>query len=161
MSIGYRPFGRTSNSRIGLLLVLLLLGIGNLQADARPLPVENLVVGEETLALEIAATDRSRRIGLMHRDHLPDDHGMLFIWPRAAEYGMWMQNTRIPLDVAFIDADYTIVNIASMKPHSTRIHSARRPVPYALEVNAGWFERHDIRPGDRIPDLESLVRNLD
>nr|WP_231362868.1 DUF192 domain-containing protein [Thioalkalivibrio sp. ALJT] len=137
------------------------MGIGNLQADARPLPVENLVVGEETLALEIAATDRSRRIGLMHRDHLPDDHGMLFIWPRAAEYGMWMQNTRIPLDVAFIDADYTIVNIASMKPHSTRIHSARRPVPYALEVNAGWFERHDIRPGDRIPDLESLVRNLD
>ncbi|WP_155999201.1 DUF192 domain-containing protein [Thioalkalivibrio sp. ALJ16] len=144
-----------------MFLALLLLGIGGLHADDRPLPVDTLAVGEQTLSVEIAATDRSRRVGLMHRDHLPDDHGMLFIWPRAAEYGMWMQNTRIPLDVAFIDADYTIANIARMTPHSTRIHSARRPVPYALEVNAGWFERHGIKPGDRIPDLERLVDGRD
>lgn len=121
------------------------------------LPTAELGLGEQTLTIEIAATDRSRRLGLMHRDHLPVDHGMLFIWSHPAEYGMWMQNTRIPLDVAFIDADFTITNIASMTPHSTRIHSAKRPVLYALEVNAGWFEEHGITRNDTVPDLERLV----
>ncbi|WP_018142191.1 DUF192 domain-containing protein [Thioalkalivibrio sp. ALJ7] len=143
---------------LGLAGLLLLFVLGASLAHAYDkLPTAELSLGEQTLTIEIAATDRSRRLGLMHRDHLPDDHGMLFIWSRPAEYGMWMQNTRIPLDVAFIDADFTITNIASMTPHSTRIHSAKRPVLYALEVNAGWFEEHGITRNDTVPDLERLV----
>ncbi|WP_018948096.1 DUF192 domain-containing protein [Thioalkalivibrio sp. ALMg11] len=151
--------GRSQPGLVGLVL-LFVLGTGLAQAESG-LPTAELQLGEQALTIEIAATDRSRRIGLMHRDHLPPDRGMLFIWPRPAQYGMWMQNTRIPLDVAFIDADFTIANIASMTPHSTRIHDAKRPVLYALEVNAGWFEEHGIAPGDTVPDLERLVGEID
>ncbi|WP_018175642.1 DUF192 domain-containing protein [Thioalkalivibrio sp. AKL8] len=151
--------GRAQPGLVGLVL-LFVLGTGLAQAESG-LPTAELQLGERALTIEIAATDRSRRIGLMHRDHLPADHGMLFIWPRPAHYGMWMQNTRIPLDVAFIDADFTITNIASMTPHSTRIHEAKRPVRYALEVNAGWFKEHGIAPGASVPDLERLVGETD
>ncbi|WP_017942826.1 MULTISPECIES: DUF192 domain-containing protein [unclassified Thioalkalivibrio] len=151
-------WGRALPGLAGLLL--LVLG-ASLAHGEQGLPTSEVNVGEQTLSIEIAATERSRRIGLMHRDHLPEDHGMLFIWPRAAQYGMWMQNTRIPLDVAFIDADFTITNIASMTPHSTRIHEAKRPVPYALEVNAGWFAMHGVEAGDRVPDLGRLVGGND
>ncbi len=142
------------------LALIVVLGAGQAHADDG-LPTADLTVGEQTLTIEIAATDRSRRVGLMHRDHLPGDHGMLFVWPRPAQYGMWMQNTHIPLDVAFIDADFTITNIATMTPHSTRIHEAKRPVRYALEVNAGWFEAHGIGSGDRVPDLERVLGRSD
>jgi uncharacterized membrane protein (UPF0127 family) len=138
------------------LTLLVLVSAGAAQASGS-LPSAELVVGDEVLTVEIAATERSRRVGLMHRDALPADHGMLFVWHRPAAYGMWMQNTRIPLDVAFIDADYSITNIATMEPRSARVHSATRPVLYALEVNAGWFDRHGIGAGHRIPDLQHLL----
>lgn len=140
-----------------LWLALLVLVSASAVQAAGPLPTAELVVGDKVLTVEIAATERSRRVGLMHRDELPADRGMLFIWQRQAAYGMWMQNTRIPLDVAFIDADYSITNIATMEPHSTRVHHATGPVLYALEVNAGWFDRHGIGAGKRIPDLQHLL----
>ncbi|WP_018865904.1 MULTISPECIES: DUF192 domain-containing protein [unclassified Thioalkalivibrio] len=156
------PLRSPGRAWAGLAWLILFVGFGAGCAQAENgLPTADLDIGEQTLTVEIAATDRARRIGLMHRDHLPDDHGMLFIWPRPAQYGMWMHNTRIPLDVAFIDADFTITNIASMTPHSTRIHEAKRPVRYALEVNAGWFERHGVAAGDRVPDLERIVGGND
>jgi len=140
-----------------LWLTLLVLVSASAVQAASPLPTAELVVGDKVLTVEIAATERSRRVGLMHRDALAADRGMLFVWQRPAAYGMWMQNTRIPLDVAFIDADYSITNIATMEPHSTRVHRATGPVLYALEVNAGWFDHHDIGAGKRIPDLQHLL----
>ncbi|WP_018862715.1 MULTISPECIES: DUF192 domain-containing protein [unclassified Thioalkalivibrio] len=133
-----------------LLGVLLLWG----SPQAGPgLPVTELKVGERTLSVEIAADEPARRQGLMHREELADDQGMLFVWDHPARYAMWMRNTYIPLDVAFIDADYRITNIETMEPQTTTLHEAKRDVLYALEVNAGWFEENDVSAGDRIDDL--------
>lgn len=136
----------------GAALLGVLLLSGTLQADSG-LPVAELEVGERTLSVEIAADEPARRQGLMHREELADDHGMLFVWERPARYAMWMRNTYIPLDVAFIDADYRISNIETMEPLTTTLHEAERDVLYALEVNAGWFEENDVSAGDRIDDL--------
>jgi uncharacterized membrane protein (UPF0127 family) len=110
--------------------------------------------------VEIAATEASRRTGLMFREQLPANGGMLFLWPDTARRGMWMKNTRIPLDVAFINDDQVIVNIETMAPHTTRLHTSTQPVRWALEVNAGWFARHGVVPGQRIPDLEAALARV-
>ncbi|MGM0677126.1 MAG: DUF192 domain-containing protein [Pseudomonadota bacterium] len=109
-----------------------------------------LTVGEHTLMVERAMDRVSRRQGLMFREHLPDGQGMLFAWPHDAHYSMWMKNTYIPLDVAFISADHRITDIMTMQPETTHPHTASKPVRFALEVNAGWFERHGIEPGDKV-----------
>ncbi|MCG5516835.1 MULTISPECIES: DUF192 domain-containing protein [unclassified Ectothiorhodospira] len=109
-----------------------------------------LTVGGHTLMVEMATDPASRRQGLMFREHLPDDQGMLFVWPQDAHYSMWMKNTLIPLDVAFISADHRITDIMTMQPETTDAHTASEPVRFALEVNAGWFERHGIEPKDKV-----------
>jgi len=138
-------------------LVLWLLAA---PAAAEPLPIAELPIADRTLTVEIAATPQAMARGLMFREHLPDDHGMLFIWPGEQVVGMWMQNTLIPLSVAFIDSEYRVRNIADMEPHSRRVHASDGPVRYALEVNRGWFERHGVRPGTRIDGLSALLPQL-
>ncbi|AHK78391.1 hypothetical protein M911_03465 [Ectothiorhodospira haloalkaliphila] len=119
-------------------------------ADAGAPLLLPLTIGEHTVMVEVAADPASRRQGLMFREHLPEGQGMLFVWPREARYGMWMKNTLIPLDVAFISADHRIIEIMTMQPETTDSHTASEPVRFALEVNAGWFERHGIEPGDEV-----------
>ncbi|WP_082829836.1 DUF192 domain-containing protein [Ectothiorhodospira sp. BSL-9] len=139
-------------SLIGALLLtacIPLLRYSHPADDSAPLLLP-LTVGEHTLMVERAMDPASRRQGLMFRDHLPDGQGMLFVWPQDAHYGMWMKNTLIPLDVAFISADHRITDIMTMQPETTDSHTASEPVRFALEVNAGWFERHGIEPGDKV-----------
>ena len=119
-------------------------------ADVRTIELQ---IGEQRLTAEVADTEATRRHGLMFREHLPANHGMLFIWDRPARYAMWMQNTPLPLSVAFIDADGRIVNIEDMQPHTQNPHQARTPVIYALEMEQGWFDTRGIRPGDRVSGL--------
>jgi len=150
--------GLTAAVLSGLLLLVppaALAGAGN------GLPTAQLELAGQTLTVEIAADHASQRRGLMHREHLPADHGMLFVWEEPARRGMWMKNTLIPLDVAFIDADFEITNIETMEPQTTRLHSATRGIVYALEVNAGWFEQHGIVAGDRLPGLSRVLDTLD
>lgn len=119
-----------------------------------PLPTAELQVGGERITVEIA-TGSARGRGLMHRAYLPEDHGMLFVYRQPRRIVMWMKNTRIPLSVAFIDADGTILNIARMEPLSEQRHASRGPAMYALEMNRGWFEARGVQAGDRI-DLSPL-----
>lgn len=126
-------------------------------AGADSLPVGELPIADRTLTVEIADTPESMARGLMFREHLPEDHGMLFVWPTDQVVGMWMKNTLIPLSVAFIDREYRIRNIAHMEPRSLRVRASEGPVRYALEVNRGWFERHGVTSGMRIDGLEALV----
>ena len=122
------------------------------------LPTHELQLGDKTLTVEVAATPASRSQGLMFRESLPDDHGMLFIWPREQRSAMWMKNTPIPLSVAFIDREFRILNIADMEPFSTRAHASSAPALFALEVPSGWFGRNGIAAGDALPDLDRLMR---
>lgn len=144
------------------LLVALLVALLWVSAAAAPgeLPVRELTLADQTLQVEIAQTPATMSQGLMHRDHLPEDRGMLFVWPRDQVVGMWMKNTRIPLSVAFIDREYRILNIADMQPHSLQTHPSAGPARYALEVNQGWFARNGIAAGTRIDDLEHLLASL-
>ncbi|WP_019022718.1 DUF192 domain-containing protein [Thioalkalivibrio sp. ALE23] len=119
------------------------------------LPETTLEVGDRELTVELAADDASRSQGLMFREALADDRGMLFIWDTPDRRAMWMRNTLIPLDVAFIDGDGEITNIETMAPETTRLHWSVAPIEYALEVNAEWFAQHGIEAGDRIPGLDA------
>jgi len=92
----------------------------------------------------------------MYRPSLPADQGMLFLFPNDRRRCMWMRNTRIPLSVAFIAADGTIVNLADMAPLDDATHCSRGPIRYALEVNRGWFAEHGIAAGDQIDGLQEL-----
>lgn len=123
-------------------------------AAAQTMPELNVSIGEHRLVVEVAATDPQRMQGLMHRRMLPENRGMLFIFPHVAVHGMWMMNTYIPLSVAFLDDRGVIINIEDMQPQTTTSHMAARPARYALETNLGWFRKRGIKPGDRIEGLE-------
>ena len=118
------------------------------------LPEIVLTIKNQKLTAEVANTDATRSTGLMHRRMLPENRGMLFIFPEVGIHAMWMMNTYVPLSVAFIDSDGTIINIADMQPHTQTSHHASRPAKYALEMNQGWFKKRGVKPGDRIEGIE-------
>src|SRR5688500_2616687 len=135
------------------LLSALLMSVW-LVASAAELPEITLTVGAHKLTAEVANTDATRSTGLMHRRMLPENRGMLFIFPDVAIHGMWMMNTYLPLSVAFLAANGVITNIADMTPHTQDSHNATRPAKYALEMNQGWFKKRGIKPGDKVEGLE-------
>lgn len=119
-------------------------------ANRRPAPATAWVIfGRDTVTAEVARTDEERSRGLMHRESLGEDAGMLFIFPEQTVRSFWMQNTYIALDIAFMDRDFRIVDIQEMDPMTTESHVSRAPATYALEVNQGWFRTHGVRVGDR------------
>jgi uncharacterized protein len=127
-------------------------------ACAPKLPTETLTIGEQSVRAEIAATHEDRQMGLMHRDSLGTDAGMLFIYPDVKVRGFWMKDTRIPLSIAFADADGVIVRIADMKPFDESRTSSLYPAKYALEMEKGWFEAKGIEKGAKIagiPDVKA------
>jgi uncharacterized membrane protein (UPF0127 family) len=123
-------------------------------AGAQQLPEIALTVNGHKLTAEVAHTDPARMQGLMHRRILPEERGMLFVFPDTARHAMWMMNTYIPLSVAFLDERGAIINIEDMKPQTQDTHPAAKPAKYALEVNLGWFKRHGIKPGAKVEGVE-------
>lgn len=107
-----------------------------------------IIFGADTVVAEVAQTEDDRARGLMYREELGAEAGMLFVFPESAVRSFWMENTYIPLDIAFMDASFRIVDIQQMEPMTTNPHMSRGPAMYALEVNQGWFEAHGVRPGD-------------
>ena len=110
----------------------------------------DLRAGSYRIEAEIANTPDARARGLMHRHALPRDRGMLFVYPQSRRHCMWMRNTPLALSVAFLDEDGDVLNVADMAPRSDARHCASAPARYALEMNAGWFQQHDIGAGTRI-----------
>lgn len=139
---------RLTRALAGPLAVLLLACSGGVPG-AR-LEVQPLVVGNERITAELAWTPEDRRRGLMHRESMPEDHGMLFIFPEEKMLSFWMKNTPLPLSIAFADAGGRIVSIADLEPNSETVVSSRKPASYALEMNRGWFARHGVLTGDSI-----------
>ena len=107
------------------------------------------VAGREIL-VEIADDEAERARGLMDRESLPDDQGMLFVYPSMRRLSFWMKNTRIALDIAFIDDGGLIVDIQQMEPENEELHTSRQPAMYALEMGLGWFEANGVKAGDRV-----------
>lgn len=138
----------------GMLFVTLAWGV----MAQESMPVIELTAGFHRIEAEVAARDDQRQTGLMNRRTMPSQRGMLFAFPVANTYCMWMRNTFIPLSVAFIDENGVILNIEDMAPHSEENHCARRPASYALEMNKGWFAQRGIVAGGRLKGLERAPR---
>jgi uncharacterized protein len=116
-------------------------------------PLESLVVvtdtGEHAFWVEIADTEEERGRGLMFRDPLADDRGMLFQFPDMAERGFWMENTPSPLDIVYIDDQGRIVSIARhTTPFSRQVLPSYGAAKGVLEVRAGRTEEIGAEPGD-------------
>ena len=123
------------------------------QAPQPVLPKTKLATGIHVITAEIAATDESRTIGLMMRQRLEPNHGMVFVFAAKSQHCFWMRNTLIPLSIAFIDDDGTIVNVADMAPKSDASTCPLRPVRYALEMDQGWFAKRGVAAGKKITGL--------
>lgn len=89
-------------------------------------------------------------MGLMYRESLPENAGMLFDFQNDTNSGFWMRNTLIPLSIAFITADGVIVHIEDMDPLTEELHYSPSPYRYAIEGNQGWYTRNDITVGDTV-----------
>lgn len=109
---------------------------------------------QAAIALEVAATEGARARGLMFRNELAEDTGMLFVYPADDVLGVWMKNTRIPLDIIFISAQGRIVSmLQNVQPCITPvcgIYNSAVEARYMLEVNAGTVERLGIAKGERV-----------
>ncbi|MHB1161268.1 MAG: DUF192 domain-containing protein [Chloroflexota bacterium] len=100
--------------------------------------------------LEVADTPETRATGLSRRPSLPEDAGMLFVFPADGQAAFWMKDTLIPLSIAFISAEGRILEIQDMERLSEELHRPAQPYRYAMEVNQGFFKRNEINAGDRV-----------
>jgi len=142
-------------TRLALWSVGLLLALSPVAA-CKPSPPKNpartyeLTFGKVVVKAELACTPAERRRGLMFRKSLPEDGGMLFVFPKPKKAAFWMKNTRVPLDVAFIGSSGRILQISRLRPYSEKLVRSRYVVKYALEVRRGFFASHRIKVGDRM-----------
>jgi uncharacterized membrane protein (UPF0127 family) len=134
-------------------LLGLLAGILVLPAWAQ-LPTISLNAGIHVIRAEVANTVETRARGLMYREMLGPNQGMLFVFPGNEPVCMWMRNTLIPLSVAFIDESGTVINVEEMLPKTEDSHCALRPARFALEMAKGWFASKGVRSGGKLQGLE-------
>lgn len=113
-------------------------------------PDYSLTINNKTIKIEVADTEELKTKGLMFRESLPDDSGMLFMYPQEDIRYFWMKNTPLPLSIAFIASTGIIVDIQDMKPYNLETISSSGPAQYALEMNQGWFKKNNIKAGDRV-----------
>jgi hypothetical protein len=102
------------------------------------------------LTVELARTAAERGRGLMFREELAEERGMLFVFGHETKAGFWMKDTKVPLSIAFIADDGMIQETQEMEALSEETHAPAKPYRYALEVNRGWFQRRGLGAGDRV-----------
>ena len=112
-------------------------------------PMITMTIAGQPVYLELAMTEQQRRRGLMYRSVLPKDHGMLFVWEKSAKQCMWMKNTPIDLDVAFIREDGFIDSVYTMKSNTVDSHCSQGPIRYAIEMPSGFFSGQGRDPDRR------------
>lgn len=120
-----------------------------------PLPTGTVIFNpgmsrETQLAVEIARSPQERQRGLMFRETLAADAGMLFDFGGESTSGFWMKNTLVPLSIAFISPDGVIIDMQDMRPLDETIHYSPQPYRWAVEANRGWFSEHGVVVGDRV-----------
>jgi len=117
---------------------------------------------KSAVIVEIASDDPTREQGLMYRDHMADDRGMIFLFPQSGDYPFWMKNTLIPLDMIWMDADHRIVHIAHNVPPCKADPCPNYPpnakASSVLELAAGVAAKHHLRDGDvlRFAGMETI-----
>lgn len=116
-------------------------------------------LGGKKFTLEVADEPAERELGLMMRDSMPSDHGMIFVFPHEDRLSFWMKNTRIPLDIIYVDQGGKIVSIHQMRPYELLGTPSDAPAKYAIELNKGMAAKLGLKPGDQLTIPES-ARNV-
>lgn len=148
--------------RVFLALGLLVAGCQR-GDDAPPVPFETLFdlrVGDHGLQAWVAVEQAEQQRGLMFRDSLPSNTGMLFVFRVPEQRAFWMRNTSIPLDIGYFAPDGTLRSVHPLFPFDERsVPSTTADIQFALEMERGWFARHGIRPGHKL-DLDLVSQAL-
>jgi uncharacterized protein len=124
-------------------------GTGDSLAPRLPRGYAWVAFGPDTVTAEVADTPVARERGLKGRQSLADGARMLFVFDDEATRSFWMQDTYVPLDIAFLSRAQVVVDIQQMEPLSESLHHSARPAMFALEVPLGWFESRGIEVGNR------------
>lgn len=137
-----------------LLSLLIATAPSLAQTQAQPtLPTTRLTASIHVITAEMAATPQARSTGMMFRERIEPNHGMLFVFENSERHCFWMRNTLLPLSIAFIADDGTIVNIEEMKSRDESATCPKKEIRYALEMEKGWFAKRGILAGSRIGGL--------
>ncbi len=120
------------------------------QGPQPKLPTTTLTAGMYLIQAELAVSTEQQEIGMMFRKSMGPSDGMLFVNDDAGVRCFWMHNTLIPLSIAFIADDGTIVNVDEMKARTDDSHCSARPVRFALEMPQGWFAKRGLKPGFKL-----------
>ncbi len=137
---------------ISVLAILATMAFGALaQTGPQPkLPTVPLTFGMRIVQAELAITPEQQMTGMMGRTQMGPYEGMLFVNEEPGVRCFWMRNTLIPLSIAFIADDGTIVNIDEMQPRTENSHCSKAPVRFVLEMPKGWFTKNGIEPGFKV-----------
>jgi len=133
-----------------LLPALFFAFAAHAQSGPQKLSAVKLNAGIHNIVAEVARTPYERITGLMFRPSLAANEGMLFVFEQPGQQCFWMKNTLIPLSVAFIGDDGSVVNVDDMKPQTLDSHCSAKPVRFVLEMNEGWFAKRGIKAGSRL-----------
>lgn len=127
-----------------------LLCLAGCDHSAPGLPVVSIPIGSRSYSIEVARSEEEKQTGLMKRDSMPDNHGMIFIFPDEAPRGFWMKNTRFPLDILFLNSSFRVVSIHTMFPYDETVIPSDFPAQYAIELNKGEAAAAGVKVGDTI-----------
>jgi uncharacterized membrane protein (UPF0127 family) len=120
------------------------------QFASEPLTIKTAKGATHSFTVELATTEDQREYGLMFRKVMPPDHGMLFVFEKMRDIMMWMENTPLPLDMLFLDADGKITHIQeNAVPYSKAIINSGGPVKYVIELNGGIVKKLGLSVGDK------------
>jgi uncharacterized membrane protein (UPF0127 family) len=136
--------------RAGTIVALCFAALAAAQDGPQRLAQIRLNAGIHNINAELASTPEQREIGLMFRPAMAANDGMLFIFERPSQQCFWMKNTLIPLSIAFLGDDGSVVNLDDMKPQTLDGHCSAKPVRFVLEMNDGWFAKRGIKTGSRL-----------
>jgi uncharacterized membrane protein (UPF0127 family) len=142
------------------LLLLSFAGGGCEQQSQSPagLPVVKMDIGRQKFAIEVARSAGEQETGLMKRDAMPADHGMIFVFADDQVRRFWMKNTRFPLDILFLDSTGKVVSVRQMQAYDMNETSSDFPARYAVELNSGAAAQSGVQVGD-ILDIPPPARS--
>jgi len=128
------------------------LSVASLAAPITSCLPPSIILHFETAeaCLEVVRDLHGLEQGLMFRTALPENTGMLFVFPQSDYYSMWMKDTPLNLSAAFLDEQGRIINIEEMRALSTDYHYPQRPARFVIEMQSRWFDLHHIQPGQQV-----------